>query len=465
MHLSHEDEDEDNNFSLKKFESMLRTNKVLFFDSEEFTDIIIYYIDTGKLAMARKALKLAFAQHPNSVSLKLVQVELLVYENKLDIADKILEEIILLEPQNEDIYIQKANVLSKRDQHENAIKQLRIALDLTENKADVSGMIGMEYLFMDDLAAAKTAFAACLEHDPEDQMALYHVVYCYDLLDDLDGAVTYLNELINKSPYNEVAWNHLGIILSRSKKHEEALVAFNYATLIDDEFLGAQIEKGKCLEKLKKYEEAIESYLITLPLDEPNSFVFLRLGRCYEKINNYTEAAKFYEKTVHEDPLLDKGWIAAAKFYFKQNDFTKALNHIKKALEIDNENTKYWKKYALIKNKFNDFQEVELGYRKAIEYGDKKISTWILWVDSLCKIKDYECAEASLLLAANSFPDDAVIEYRLAGIYFCHLNKIELGSFHLHNALRIDYYQRNILLELFPKIIEIDLAQKIISQY
>jgi len=34
MHLSHDEEDY--NLSLSKFESMLKTNKVLFFDSEEF---------------------------------------------------------------------------------------------------------------------------------------------------------------------------------------------------------------------------------------------------------------------------------------------------------------------------------------------------------------------------------------------------------------------------------------------
>jgi hypothetical protein len=34
MHLS--EEEEDYNLSLSKFESMLKTNKILFFDSEEF---------------------------------------------------------------------------------------------------------------------------------------------------------------------------------------------------------------------------------------------------------------------------------------------------------------------------------------------------------------------------------------------------------------------------------------------
>ena len=44
----------DINFSVSKFEKMVKENKVLFFDSLEFENIISYYIDTGKLAYAKK---------------------------------------------------------------------------------------------------------------------------------------------------------------------------------------------------------------------------------------------------------------------------------------------------------------------------------------------------------------------------------------------------------------------------
>ena len=46
------------NFSLTRFESMLKTNNVLFFDAEEFEEIIQHYLDNGKMALAKKAPKL-----------------------------------------------------------------------------------------------------------------------------------------------------------------------------------------------------------------------------------------------------------------------------------------------------------------------------------------------------------------------------------------------------------------------
>jgi hypothetical protein len=62
--------------SLSKFESMLKTNSIYFFDLVEFEEIIVHYLDTGKHSLAKKAVKLGLEQHPTSVDLKLLEVEI-----------------------------------------------------------------------------------------------------------------------------------------------------------------------------------------------------------------------------------------------------------------------------------------------------------------------------------------------------------------------------------------------------
>jgi len=126
---------------------MLKTNNVFFFDSNEFEDIIHYYLDNGKIALAKKATKLGLEQHPTSTNLKLFQVEMFIFENKLEVAEELLENIFLLEQSNEEVYIQKANILSRRDKHLEAIEMLEIAHNLTREQSDVLSLIGMEYLF------------------------------------------------------------------------------------------------------------------------------------------------------------------------------------------------------------------------------------------------------------------------------------------------------------------------------
>jgi len=462
MQLS--DEEDDYNLSLSKFESMLKTNKVLFFDSEEFEEIILHYLDMGKASLAKKALKLALEQHPKSTGLKLVQVEMLIYEDKLDVAEKLLNELFAIEPHNEEIYIQKASIYSKRDNHEKAVELLKTALQYTDDYADVYNLIGMEYLFMDNLELAKQNFIKCLEEDTEDQAALYNVVYCFEFLDQNEEAITYLNQYTDKNPYSEIAWHQIGRLSYGLKKYPEALRAFEFATYIDDEFLGAFMEKAKTLERLKRYEEAIESYNRTIELDDPTSYALLRIGKCHEKLGNKVLALKFFNKTVHEDPLLDKGWIAITDFYVRQKNFQKALYYVNKALSIDNENRFYWKRYATINKEMNFFEEAEYGYRKAVEHGDFMLDTWLFWVDILQFLGEFESAIQTLLQASEYFPEEYEIEYRLAGLNLM-LQETEKGKFHLSNALRLNFKNRMLLEHLFPVVWEMKLVQKAIEKH
>ena len=164
--------------SLSKFESMLKTNNVYFFDSTEFEGIIQYYLDVGRQSLAYKAIKLGLEQHPSSINLKLLNAELLIYEDKLDAADKILTELHAIEPNNEEIYVQKATIFSKSCEHQKAIDSLKIALVYTDDKADILAMIGTEYLYLDNFQNARENFAKCLEVDYEDYSSLYNVIYC-----------------------------------------------------------------------------------------------------------------------------------------------------------------------------------------------------------------------------------------------------------------------------------------------
>ncbi|QIJ89676.1 TPR domain protein [Mesoflavibacter sp. HG96] len=439
------------NISLNKFESMLKTNNVLFFDSEEFENIIHHYLNQGKVALAKKAIKLGLEQHPTSTNLKLFKVEVYVFENKLKEANILLDGLYQLEPSNEEIYIQKANILSKEDKHEDAIKVLKIALNISEETSEIHALIGMEYLFLDNFEDAKQSFMRCLEEDPEDYSSLYNIMYCFDFLNQNEEAILFLNKYLNENPYCEVAWHQLGKQYFSIKDYKKALSAFDFAIISDDTFVGAYLEKGKVLEKLKRYKEAIENYHLTMELDDPTSFALLRMGCCYEKLGQLDLAKQYYYKTVKEDPLLDKGWIAITKFYTKQHNYQKALYYINKAINIDAENVIYWKLYAQINLRLNFLEEAERGHKRALDLGNYELTTWISRTDILLQLGEIDAASYNLIQAAEFYPENPEIEFRLAGIYF-QILEVEKASYHLKNALSYNKDYLFIVEELFPLV-------------
>lgn len=458
-----QEEEEEYKLSLSRFEAMLKTNKVLFFDSEEFENIILHYFDNGKINLAKKALKLGLEQHPKSVGLKLVQVEILIYENKLDVAEKMLNDLYEIEPENEEIYIQKANIQSKKGNHSKAVELLEIALQYTDDYADVYSLIGMEYLFMDELEKAKESFIKCLNEDGEDYSSLYNVVYCFDFMEQHPEAIKFLKEFIDNNPYSEVAWHQLGRQYYAIKNYEEAVKAFDYAIVIDESFLGAYMEKGKALERLNRFDEAIKCYNQTLELDDPTAYAFLRIGKCYEKLDFKELAIKQYRRAITEDPLLEKAWLAIIDIYVIQNKLKQALNYVNKALDIDPENDNYWKRYATINYALEHYDLAFEGCRRAISIGCVDLGVYFMYADMSVSYEEVDEAIEALINILLVYPDNSEVEYRLAALLFTKKDIVN-ASFYFTNALINDFEGHSILSDHYPEVMKmpevLDLVEK-----
>ncbi len=450
--------------ALLKFESMLKTNMVYFFDTTEFENIVEYYLNVGKHTLAKRALQLGLEQHPYSIALKLLKVETLIFDNDIERAIELLREIEAIEPNNDEVFIQKAIILSKHKKHKEAIEILKKALEFVEDNVDVWDMIGMEYLYMDDYKNARFNFAKCIDVDFEDYSSLYNIVYCYEMEENYKEAIDFLTTYINRNPYSEVVWHQLGKQYYELNDFEEALKAFDYAILIDETFIGGYLEKAKTLEKLERYSEAIKNYLITLELDDPTAYVYIRVGECYDKLNSKETAVEYYKKAVYEDPLLDRGWLLLTDICYEEANYYKAIYYINKTLQIDDSNPMYWRKYAEINIKLNFYEEVVKAFQKCINLGDIEIDIFIALTDALLFLGEFKDALDTVLEAKKTYNEFAEIEYRLFGLFMINDKKMYALT-HLENALKIDFDYHKVMSELFPVIYKTKEIQNIILKH
>jgi tetratricopeptide (TPR) repeat protein len=447
---------------IAKFESMLKTDDVYFFDAEDFEDIIHHYLNNGKIALAKKAIKIGLQQHPDSIQLKLLDVEVLVFENNLDMAEKLLDKLQLLDSSNEEIYIQRANIYSKKDNHDAAINLLYKALDLSDNGYDIHSLLGMEYLFMDDFKMAKKSFIKCVDLDSHDYSSLYNVIYCFEFLEDFDGAIHYLNDYLDSNPYCEVAWHQLGKQYFEKRMYAEALTAFDFAIISDDTFMGAYFEKGRVLEKMGAYLAAIENYETTIEIEDPTSHAYLRIGKCYEKLKNHDMAKFYYYQTVHEDPLLDKGWLAITDFYYERKSYEKAFYYINKALNIDGENSLYWKKCAKINKALEKYDQADYAYKQSVDLGNYELSTWLKWAEVAKLNSDINSAIQILAQGREFYPESAKLQYKMAGFQLMAKDDIN-ARITLIDALKNDIEKLFMFEEEFPQFATIDWTTSIVS--
>ena len=457
--------EEHNNQSLKRFENMLKTGSVLFFDSAEFERIIQFYIDNGKKNLAHKALSLAIDQHPDTIGLSILKAELLIIEEQFDEASHLLDTIQAIEPTNEEVFIQKANLLSKKDKHEEAITVLNNAIDLSDDtNIDILLLIAMEYLYLEKFDKALLYFRNSIEINPNDHTTLYNIVYCYDMLEKPLDAISFLEAHLENNPYNETAWHQLGRQYSITADYSKAISAFDFAIVIDDTFVGAYIEKAKILEIQNNYDQAINNYLITTELEDPTPFAFDRIAAIYERINKPRKALEFYLKAYELDPSLEKTSIALALLYLNISEYDKSIVYIKKLLEINPKNPEFWKIYADANTNIGFHKEAIFGYKKCLDLNENKIDIYTSLADNYYRIGDYNNAITILLKAEVYYYKRAEIDFRLSGLYL-KIKKESSGISYLKQGLNNNKEQYRIFQALFPIQHSKEIVQKTLRRY
>ena len=434
--------------SISKFERMLKTKLVFYFDPQEFEDIVVHYLGFGENQLAKKALNMGLEQHPSSIVLMLLQSEILILDEKYDLANNLLDHIEKSNPYDEEIALQRASIASKKGEHKLSIKYLHQALNFSDDPDEIWNLLGMEHLLAEEYENASYFFKNCLGNNHEDFPSLYNLLFCYEQLNQIEPAISTLNDILENNPYCEVAWHQLGKIYSKIGKTKEAISALEFAIICDDSFTSAYIEKGKLLEKEGKINEALDNYNLALNSNEPSAFVYNCIGRCHESLGNYHLTNHFYLKSVQLEPNNEKCWKSLISFMINQNNFDKAEYYLKNAIDANSDAIDLWKYSIDLYITKGKKEDAILSYEKLFQLDCCSPVIVIKLVDYLIENKSWKSAYNILKDAFKILKDNRDIELRVAGCYF-QLGKIKEGK-HLLNFKELNSNRKNQFDKLFP---------------
>jgi tetratricopeptide (TPR) repeat protein len=264
-----------------------------------------------------------------------------------------------------------------------------------------------------------------------------------------------LNNILEKRPYSKIAWHQLGKIYAKLNMNAQAISAFDFAIISDDEFTSGYIEKGKVLEKEKKYNEAIENYKISIQLNEPNSFVIYRIGLCYIKLDNYKVGIKYLKKSIRIDATNESAWIELIDIYLKNDNLRQASYLINKAISSNQESNRIIKKSFEINYKMRFFTEAIKNIESLIELGDLKWSNWKNLLDCSVNTKNWDKTLKVALRAKKIFPKKTYIDYLISGCLI-KLGKKNEAIYFFQSAKKIKEIP-NKLVKNFPELVNEDI--------
>jgi len=398
---------------IKRFEAMLRTNENIFFDLEDFLEIVDEYISLGNFNMAVKALEIGLEQYPDNVELLLFRVELYSFDDQLDKAHALIQQLKQVAPDRVEIPMLEAELCSRKHQHKDAIAALQKALQFEEaDPVEIYEIMTVEYLYLEDYRAALDTSLKTLKLDPDSSTALYNAVTCFDLLDETEKAVRFLEQHVEKYPFSEVGWSLLAKKYIDKAQYQKAISALDYAIAIDDHFLGAYYDKAYAYTQTKQYDKALECYRLTLKIADPTAFTYYHIAQIYQLKKELNNAVHYYFKAIEEDPGYYKSWIKLINIKLEQGLPNDALSITHKALEVIN-NQELFELLGKIYLLMNEPQKAVPAFEMSLKLGTPSLPVILQLADLYKQNNRLDDYRSLLLEARNNFPESDEIKRRM----------------------------------------------------
>ncbi|MDP6595415.1 MAG: tetratricopeptide repeat protein [Candidatus Poribacteria bacterium] len=141
--------------------------------------------------------------------------------------------------------------------------------------------------------------------------------------------------ILKIDPTHAVSLNLLGVVLSQTNRHHDAIDLIRQALAINPEYTEAYNNLGMALQATKQLDSAIDSYLCSLKLDPHFISGHYNLGNTYKERDRFDEAIDSYCKTLALNPRHLSAYINLGIVYREQGKFTEAINCYQRALELD----------------------------------------------------------------------------------------------------------------------------------
>jgi tetratricopeptide (TPR) repeat protein len=453
-------------WQVQKFKELTHQKQSVYFDVQDFEEIIDYYVYETDYKQSLKITEYACRVHPSSIALMLKRAQLLASVNKENHALELLSVVENLEPSNHEIFLTKGAIYSQLRNYEKAIEEYSKAVVESDEPDYVYCNIAFEYENMGNFDKTLEYLTKALELNPENDLAMYEAAYCFDLLSLNEESIDFFSKLIDRHPYSVEAWFNLGLSYINAELYEKALESFDFAIAIEPDHHSSLFHSGYTHSLMGKHAEAISIYhsLLDKEGEDADAMIHYYIGECYEKLEDFQKARIYYRKASSMNSEITDAWIGLGVCENELGNSKSAIKYILKGLDLDPDNTAYLCILADIYFQEDMIDKAIFHYNKAIETSPEEESLRIDLADALAEKEQYKEASEVIMNAIEQIAPSANLYYRMAALLYLR-GKSKDGAFFMEEALSMDFEKHTAMLEQYPMLIEHPGVMKLINLY
>ncbi|MFO8001484.1 MAG: tetratricopeptide repeat protein [Marinilabilia sp.] len=319
--------------AVERFEKMEYSGQEIFFDVHSIENIFDFYIDKLQFNKAGRIIEIGIRQHPGATNLRVKQAIIYIEKGQLFKAASQLEELLLLEKSNPEIYLNLGYVYLRSGENERGISIFEEGLKYAFNEEqeillDVALYLNQykEYSTVIDMLGAR------YDKIDQNEHLLFEMAYALDQEGEDHMAYNVYQDLLDLNPFSDNAWYNSGISHVKMGNLEKANEAFDFCLAINPDHSQAHFNKGNSLAQQNQYHEALNSYLECISYDLLQSRCLHYIADCWNQLGDTGKTVSFYELAVNTDFLDFDAWEGYARFFLEAQEPVQCRDVIDRAM-------------------------------------------------------------------------------------------------------------------------------------
>lgn len=458
-------EEDDFQEAIERFSQMVKEQSLRYFDVIELEGIIEYYMEDGRIDLAKLALETGLKLHPGAISLQICKAQLFMNEGKYEECLDTLKFVEKVDKNNPDLYLTKGAVLIMLGDVRSSIEAYERALEFPIDEPDETLYnIGISFGQAGETHLAIKYLEKAHRNNPGNEIVLYELGYYYDRASMFEESIQAYNKYLDIDPFNHSVWYNIGITYNRMELFDKAIEAYDFALALNEEFLHAHFNKANALANNSQFLEAIDCYKEYLKLDKENDDAYCYLAECYLNTDQFTDALVNYKKALRLNKDNPSAWYGSGLIMWSEGKLTDAQDCFMKAINLEGDNSDFWAMNARVHAELNEIKEAIASFEMSVTLDPENIDNWLSYSEMYYDLNDTDKAIKVLKTATKTNKSNAYLDYRLTA-YLLDKNEELEAACHFERALKIDYSKNSELFEFYPEALKIESIKKLISQY
>jgi tetratricopeptide (TPR) repeat protein len=382
-----EEEGQEDSFrdELERFESLVNSGNIGFFDSDTLEGVVDHYLISGFYSKAENAASIGMDQYPFQGIFFIRKAQALSGLGRLREALELMDVAETKLVNLTELYATKAAVFSQLKDSKRAIALYKKALLHAddEEKDDIFLDLATELQQINDFKGAVDILTQAMQLNPNNEGALYELAFCFDQLEDTEQAINAYKRFLDENPYSYTAWYNLGNTFSKSNQFSEAIEAYEYCVAINEQFSPAYFNLGNAYISNEQHVKAIDAFLQCIAIDGEDAHSLVYLAEAYENNEQLDLAWDNYQKALSHAPDLAEAWIGLGIVKDLEGNSKSGLRYIERALELDPDSSSYYHVYAGALENSDMIDEANDAYLKSLELDPSNEDCYFDYVDFL----------------------------------------------------------------------------------